>query len=256
MINDILNTTFLFEAYLKTFQFYDVFQKYVSYDFISIIYNVFVKSLAYNIKRIGTTTSFYDIITQLLNIPSSSIISVNTFFRLLYRNDYGYNNSNYTAISNFFNIISLSPSEFLSLVQSEYNLVEKTIKSDYYFPNNEYITQQNVIANNENLPYDTLYTDITRLQAQANRTILINVNDTSLLDNISYADFSLLIDFLNIFQPEYVKVIIIDILQDKNQTDSINIQDDVSVETLNYIPYNIVGYCSTNAVLLSNAKAV
>ena len=256
MINDILNTTFLFESYLKTFQFYDVFQKYVSYDFISIIYNVFVKSLAYNVKRIGTTTSFYDIITQLLDIPSSSIISVNTFFRLLYRNDYGYNNSNYTTISNFFNIVSLTPLELITLVRSEYELVQKTIKSEYYVPNNEYITQQNITANNENLPYDILYTDISRLDAQANRAILINVNDTNLLNNISYADFALLIDFLNIFQPEYVKIIIINILQDKNQFDSVNIQDDVSVNKINYIPYNIVGYCSTNAVLLDNAKAV
>jgi len=102
LITDIFTTTEIFENYLKTFEFYDVFKKFISFDFITIIKDYFIKKLAQNIKTIGLTQSFYSLIESLLGVTADNIIEVNRFFRLLYRNDYGLNDANFIKIQNFF----------------------------------------------------------------------------------------------------------------------------------------------------------
>ncbi len=254
LITDIFTTTEIFENYLKTFEFYDVFKKFISFDFITIIKDYFIKKLAQNIKTIGLTQSFYSLIESLLGVTADNIIEVNRFFRLLYRNDYGLNDANFIKIQNFFQSITLTIPEVIQLANIEYSLVQKTIKSEYFIPNNETITYQNVINNHENLPYDNIYSDITRLEQQANRSILINVNNTSILNHISYETYSLLIEFLNAFQPEYVKIILINIIADNNSFDTMSIFDDLQVQKIEYIPYNIIGYCKIGSTRLLNQK--
>lgn len=243
IIHDIMESTSLFTSYLQTYNFYDIFSKYVFYDFINIIYTDFIKTLQKNIQNIGSTKSFISIITSLLSISEQSILSVNKIFRYLYRND----TSVYNDLIQWLNIESVNQNELKSILSDYYNSVQNQIKHDYK-------VTSNVTLSSQTIPGDTIYNDINQLEQQANRTILINISQTNILNNITYTEYQKLFEFLELFIPQYTKIILLAIISNHNSYASIFFESNVELMNIKYKPYNIVNYCSTGSTIMVNGN--
>ncbi|MEM4067984.1 MAG: hypothetical protein QXV17_14110 [Candidatus Micrarchaeaceae archaeon] len=127
LITDATSATPVFISYLQTYNFYNVFSKYVFYDFFNIIFGPFIKTLAKNIHSIGTTGSFTELISTLLNIPPTAILSVNQIYQFLYKG----NNNVYNNLDQWLNIPNLTQDEITSLFSDYYQEVIAQIQDDY-----------------------------------------------------------------------------------------------------------------------------
>ena len=232
-IENIFNDEELFENYLHTYSFFDIFVKYINYDFLDIIYSdYFIKTLQQNVRSIGIEKSVISIITTLLNIDKSRIIYGNDIYRYVYLHD----DSVKDKILQWLKQPSISDSELLNLLTLYYEEIKQTIKKEYDI--NEIYKVDNV----------------NNLIQQANRTILLDISTTYIFQNLTNVEQKVLIDFLNEFIPQHVKIILFDLLG--NYTNELlNVIDNVKI--INIIPnylLNIQGYTYLGFTIMQNHK--
>ena len=233
LINNIFNDEKLFENYLHTYSFFDIFMKYINYDFLDIIYSeYFIKTLQENVRKIGIEKSAISLITTLLNITSDRIIYGNDIYRYVYLNDDTVKDKILTWLKN----PSLTDQELKDLLILYYKQIQRTIKKEYNI---------NDIYNVDN---------VTNLIQQANRTILLDISTTYIFEHLTDIEQQVLIQFLNEFIPQHVKIVLFNLLGEYSN-ELLNIIDNINI--INIIPnylLNIQGYTYLGFTILQNRK--